>query len=383
MSSEDISTELSSSLCSSPSTEMIHADDDNETKTDTVALCFLCQDPASLPDPDCKSCHNLRAYHSKKDDGNQDEYADKVVLDIAFPGPGIVMRNHIYGNYVVASRTIETGELIILEKPISIGPYSPPDILPLCVTCCKDIGRSLKCSKCKWPVCGSACEKFPLHAENECQIFLQNQVKPPVVLKEYFSVETIRLLLLKERNVDAWERVLAFESHSHQRENDFLAKASTEYIQDFIHNKCNLTRFSAEEIDHVVGVLSINTFWAFKELNRYASCLFDKITLFAHDCDPNTTRELIFLDDEMEETEKASYEPSHISSIALRVKAGRRIEEGEMITIRYVDVTLPLLERRRELRDIFYFDCTCSKCLCELTDNQNEIETKLAETVLC
>ncbi|CAL8127363.1 unnamed protein product [Orchesella dallaii] len=272
--SEELSTEISSSsLCSSLSTDDMLHDDVTKTETDVVTVCFLCQDQASLPDPDCKICHNIRAYHSKKNERKRDEWAEDVVQDIAFPGPGIVKRNHIYGNYVVASRTIEAGELIVLERPISIGPYSPPDMLPLCLTCCKDIGLSSKCSKCRWPVCGQECEESPLHASNECEIFSKNNVRPPNVLREYFSVETLRVLLLRDTNFDAWKRVLEFVPHSQDRENDLLAKACTEFINDFIQNRCNLAdQFSLQEIDHVVGVLSINTFWAFKELNRYEPC---------------------------------------------------------------------------------------------------------------
>lgn len=82
-------------------------------------------------------------------------------------------------------------------------------------------------------------------------------------------METLRALLLRNSNEPAWKRILEFEPHSEPRANDSRAKETTDFIVDFIRNKCKLqNEFSPDIIDHVVGVLSINTFWAFKELKR-------------------------------------------------------------------------------------------------------------------
>lgn len=89
-------------------------------------------------------------------------------------------------------------------------------------------------------------------------------------MNEYFSVEALRALLLRERNAQAWQSVVEFEPHIDARLNDYRAKAATDFIISFIRDKCQLSdQFAPELIDHVVGILSINTFWAFKELNRY------------------------------------------------------------------------------------------------------------------
>lgn len=131
----------------------------NDLSSETT--CFLCREKDS-PDRDCKVCHNIRTYRSKigeQSNTNNALFGGDNEVSVSFPGPGIVKRNAIYGNYVVASRTIMPGELIILERPLTIAPYCPADALPLCLSCCKDIGYSSKCSTCKWPVCDSACEK--------------------------------------------------------------------------------------------------------------------------------------------------------------------------------------------------------------------------------
>ncbi len=129
----------------------------NDLSSETT--CFLCREKES-PDRDCKVCQNIRTYWSKNNEhSDPSQLGEDNEVNVSFPGPGIVKRNAIYGNYVVASRAIMQGELIILERPLTIAPYCPADVLPLCLSCCKDIGLSSKCSTCKWPVCDSACEK--------------------------------------------------------------------------------------------------------------------------------------------------------------------------------------------------------------------------------
>jgi hypothetical protein len=57
------------------------------------------------------------------------------------------------------------------------------------------------------------------------------------------------------------------------------------------------------------------------------------------------------------------------ANVGVRVEAARTIEPNEMITIQYVDVSAPVKERRLELKELFYFDCSCSKCLSELLED--------------
>ena len=87
--------------------------------------------------------------------------------------------------------------------------------------------------------------------------------------------------------------------------------------------------------------------------------MFDRITLLSHDCDYNTKREImereIHLDDGKIKNE-----------IFMRILASRTIEIGEAITIHYTDCSQSLKERRHDLKTLFYFDCSCQRCVNEL-----------------
>jgi len=325
----------------------------------SVSLCGVCSQGATEADgvEKCKSCCNISLYRDKLEK-NETEIRERNnnIEKQEFPGPCEIETNEIYGNYVVASRRIQEGELIIREKPMFVGPYGPNDLLPYCIVCYKDIGLSSKCSKCKWPVCNSFCEKDSSHANNECKVLSDNNVRPKGNVSEYFFLEVLRCLLGRQNFPKKWARVLQLEPHTEARKDDFMAVATMILITDFIRNKCNLTEFDDEIIDRVVGVLSINTFWTFKDLKTYASLLFDKVSLIAHDCDPNTRRKIVRISEN---------EPFDVE---MQIHARRIIEKGELISIHYVDPAKKVEERRVELKDIFYFDCCCSRCLVELME---------------
>lgn len=70
---------------------------------------------------------------------------------------------------------------------------------------------------------------------------------------------------------------------------------------------------------------------------------FDPVVCSAnHSCDPNTI--VVF------------------NQPGLLVRALRPIANGEEIFIKYIDVTNPRIVRQTELKDSYYFDCTCAKC---------------------
>jgi hypothetical protein len=122
-------------------------------------VCAFCKEiPYSS---DCPTCQNVRSYRaqSAEREAEEKQVEESVSSDIQFPGPGIVKRSPIYGNYVVASRRIEAGELICQEKPLLMAPYGTSDVIPVCLACYKDVGFSSKCSKCRWPVCSKECEE--------------------------------------------------------------------------------------------------------------------------------------------------------------------------------------------------------------------------------
>jgi len=117
--------------------------------------CLFCK--SWIPNH-CKTCKNVETYFCNMKMNAMKESEMSGSVSIEFPGPGKVENSPIYGNYVVASRTILEGEIIIEEIPLTMSPYGPSDRLPYCLACYTDISFSAKCSKCKWPICNKQCE---------------------------------------------------------------------------------------------------------------------------------------------------------------------------------------------------------------------------------
>lgn len=90
-------------------------------------------------------------------------------------------------------------------------------------------------------------------------------------------------------------------------------------------------------------------------------CIFSLCCMANHDCDPNV--ELVFLHG----TNEAS------------LRALKPIKAGEEVCVSYIDTSLSLEERRRELAD-YGFQCSCAKCLLE--DGFARIQMDMANRVV-
>ena len=79
--------------------------------------------------------------------------------------------------------------------------------------------------------------------------------------------------------------------------------------------------------------------------------LSPQAALLNHSCDHNAVVTYVWEDDD------------GAGPPALLVLPLRDLEAGEEITVSYIDTTHPSYARQRELRDRYFFDCKCSKCL--------------------
>ncbi|CAH0483102.1 unnamed protein product [Peronospora belbahrii] len=78
--------------------------------------------------------------------------------------------------------------------------------------------------------------------------------------------------------------------------------------------------------------------------------LFPVCGLINHSCQPNCTW-------------------SNAGDSILEVRALRDIEEGEELTLSYIDIDVERHERRKELRDTKHFDCFCERCAVPLSES--------------
>lgn len=68
--------------------------------------------------------------------------------------------------FMVAARDINPLELILIEEPAVVGPYSKSSIG--CLQCFKKVDGTYRCRRCQFPMCGDVCASGRLH-ETECK----------------------------------------------------------------------------------------------------------------------------------------------------------------------------------------------------------------------
>ena len=74
----------------------------------------------------------------------------------------------LYCRYMVATRSLKAGDIILREKAAVVGP-SMDQSKAICLACAASLARTWHlCSLCQAPLCSKQCEKNPLHLE-ECK----------------------------------------------------------------------------------------------------------------------------------------------------------------------------------------------------------------------
>ncbi|XP_050347758.1 uncharacterized protein LOC126771738 isoform X2 [Nymphalis io] len=254
------------------------------------------------------------------------------------------------GRYVVATRDIKAGEVIIEAPALVVGPCSGCGLI--CLGCYRELDETnlTKCVGCKWPVCSSSCQglgKYTGHSTYECETL--KSVSPDYSnieeLKDsYQALAPLRCLLLKKEDPDKWTALSAMEAHNDIRRargdiwpmNDRnvvqrLKKWGLEYDEEEIHTICGILEVNAFE----VGVTGAN-----------ARALYDEAYLLAHDCTPSTTHT---------DAEGRSTRP-------LTVRASIPHKAGDIISLCYAYTLQGTLKRREHLRLSKFFECSCLRC---------------------
>lgn len=97
-----------------------------------------------------------------------------------------------------------------------------------------------------------------------------------------------------------------------------------------------------------VGEKQLGEFMVSKEMRELCPVkgegMFSVANCMNHSCSPNVMS-------------SSSFDDHRVCFVAIR-----EIEEGEELTIAYVDENLPFNERQKKLRELYHFTCTCLLC---------------------
>ena len=126
--------------------------------------CVVCGQMAKALCSGCKHIFYCSREHQKKHWSlHKEECKGMARL------PWRVERSETLGRFLVATKEVEEGELILNESPMVVGPRQLTK--PVCLGCHKEITPTTPwkpCVRCHWPVCSPACQDSPAH-DAECR----------------------------------------------------------------------------------------------------------------------------------------------------------------------------------------------------------------------
>ncbi|CAG9129457.1 unnamed protein product [Plutella xylostella] len=261
-----------------------------------------------------------------------------------------IRTSDVMGRYLVASRAIAPGTLIMREPALAVGPCAGCGLV--CLACYRELddGPYVKCPGCAWPLCSASCGgvgNYTGHSTYECDTLkgVPPDYEDLEELREcYHALMPLRCLLLKTHDPAKWAAISRMESH------DKLRRARGDIWP--VNDKLVVQRlkkwglgFDEDEVHTICGVLETNAFEVGSS-GANARALYDRAFLLAHSCVPSTWHT------------DAAAEPDR----ALTVRAATRHEPGDLITLSYAYTLQGTLKRREHLSHSKFFSCTCARC---------------------
>lgn len=344
-----------------------------------VHKCAECQQPAELKCSGCKLVWYCNQGHQKSN--------WKIHKTIC--RPYTIEQTPQLGRFLVATRDIQPGDLILTELPLVFGPRPYPiEEGPVpCVGCSKLVppDTPARCQNCGWQICDPSCIgiRNPLGHGQECPVLCLRRHTSIENIHDYFrhdALLALRCLLLQRQGTKKWKQLFEMETHFDKRGkgteiyktmNDrvvsYLTETFLKPLKEFEERTKQqiLHDVSEESIQRICGILDINAL----ETNVEMSALYPITCIMEHNCIPNTIH----------------YFSEDVDLYRITVKAACSIKKGEHITTMYTHALWGTQARREHLKETKYFDCTCKRCSdpTEMGTNLSSLKCLGSETGLC
>ncbi|CAH1366474.1 unnamed protein product [Tenebrio molitor] len=285
-----------------------------------------------------------------------------------------ILKNEKYGRYVVATRNIDIGEVLVVEPPYAA--IQEHEIYVHCHECFTLCYNLIPCGECtKALYCSENCKDKALNTYHkyECSILLsldliQLDFPKRLALKmvfigrnEWNKYNTVADETDKMYCSDRFKEMRDLETHTDKRNSQNLY-SRTAIACGLFHLIKNHTTLLQEDIDEdrlkdvillMILVCGINTvginelspdMMGIYNLNPTATAIYSFFTLFSHSCWPNISRHF------------------HGSSLVLR--ANNTIKKGEQCFVVYGPSYLSYTKEFRQdfLKEHQFFTCTCRAC---------------------
>ncbi|XP_029023966.1 histone-lysine N-methyltransferase SMYD1a [Betta splendens] len=147
------------------------------------------------------------------------------------------------------------------------------------------------------------------------------------------------------------------EDHVADMSHDDRERLRTDVYGFLEYWSCGRKQHSVDYISKIFGIIQCNAFTLSDQrgLRAVGMGLFPNLCLVNHDCWPNCT---VILNHGNQSAVSAAFH----SQSRIELRALGRIPEGEELTVAYVDFLDLSAERRKKLKERFFFECACQHC---------------------
>ncbi|RIB04301.1 hypothetical protein C2G38_692201 [Gigaspora rosea] len=242
------------------------------------------------------------------------------------------------GRGIYAMQKISPGDLIIQDAPYA-AVVDDTNLSVVCSGCFSKGGRLSCCSSCNViHYCSEECKrKDLLYHQHECNSFVRLKRTPPT------SIRLIcRILMHRMNDPSSFEDIENLQSNRtmfKQEQIETFAQMSM-VVRECISQDALL---SASEMLDLFCRLTENSFSILDgEMIAFGVGIYPNASLLNHSCRPNCV--VIF------------------ENSKLMVRCIEQINNDQELVINYVDLSLPVEDRRKELRKQYFFLCNCETC---------------------
>ncbi|KAJ8712488.1 hypothetical protein PYW07_005330 [Mythimna separata] len=273
------------------------------------------------------------------------------------------------GRYLVASRDLSPGDLILTERPLVFGPKAmldPEAIMP-CVGCYQPVLTEAgeRCAKCGWPVCSGNCPglKDSRHHAAECEIL---SLRPDCVVNDmadYYRHDALlplRCVLLQKTDIEGWNKLLEMQSHmecrtpgseAYDEANEFIVQyLMNNFISKLDEQQKKALEITPEVLHRICGIIDTNALEIRLPQGAELNALYTETCKMEHSCIPNTKHTFTLTPKDRKDFYK------------ITLKAVVPIEKDNHIATMYSHALWGTQARRQHLKDTKFFACKCPRC---------------------
>ncbi|KAJ8715216.1 hypothetical protein PYW08_005197 [Mythimna loreyi] len=273
------------------------------------------------------------------------------------------------GRYLVASRDLSPGDLILAERPLVFGPKAmldPEAIMP-CVGCYQPVLTEAgeRCAKCGWPVCSGNCPglKDSRHHAAECEIL---SLRPECAVNDmadfyrHDALLPLRCVLLQKTDIESWNKLLEMQSHMECRTpgseiydeaNEFIVQyLMNNFISKLDEQQKKAHEITPELLHRICGIIDTNALEIRLPQGAELNALYADTCKMEHSCIPNTKHTFTLTPKDRKDFCK------------ITLKAVVPIEKDNHIATMYSHALWGTQARRQHLKDTKFFACKCPRC---------------------